>query len=155
MKNLYLAFLIFCLTGCSLPQLKMPDLKIPRVYKLTVQQGNVITQEMVDRLEPGMSRSQVEYVMGRAVLNDPFEADEWVYLYSIEIPDYLTQVVKVVLTFEGNTLVSITGDYVPKGVETDSENGAEAQTGEVNEAQASPATEAAAATSPDESGTSS
>jgi outer membrane protein assembly factor BamE len=121
MKNLYLAILIFCLTGCALPQLKMPDLKIPRVYKLTVQQGNVITQEMVDRLEPGMSRSQVEYVMGRPVLNDPFEDDEWVYLYSIEIPDFFTQVVKMVLTFEGNTLVTITGDYVPKGAETESD----------------------------------
>jgi outer membrane protein assembly factor BamE len=130
MKNLYLAILIFCLTGCALPQLKMPDLKIPRVYKLTVQQGNVITQEMVDRLEPGMSRSQVEYVMGRPVLNDPFEDDEWVYLYSIEIPDFFTQVVKMVLTFEGNTLVTITGDYVPKGAETESDGTETDQAGE-------------------------
>jgi len=122
MKNLYLASLIFCLTGCALPQLKLPDLKIPRVYKLSVQQGNVITQEMVDRLEPGMSRSQVEYVMGRAVLNDPFNGNEWVYLYSIEIPDYFTQVVKMVLTFDGDTLVTISGDYIPKSAETESDD---------------------------------
>lgn len=127
MKKLYLAILIFSVGGCSLPQLKMPDLKIPRVYKLTVQQGNVITQEMVDRLEPGMSRSQVEYVMGRPVLKDPFNEDEWVYLYSIEVPDYLTQVVKMVLTFEGNTLVNITGDYVPKDAENSDAAEAEAE----------------------------
>lgn len=148
MKNLYLAFLIFCLTGCSLPQLKMPDLKIPRVYKLSVQQGNVITQEMVDRLEPGMSRSQVEYVMGRPVLNDPFEDDEWVYLYSIEIPDYFTQVVKMVLTFEGNTLVTISGDYVPKSAETESAESENNGTGTDKAGQTEAVPSDAASTSP-------
>lgn len=150
MKNLYLALLIFSLTGCSLPQLKVPDFKIPRVYKLTVQQGNVITQEMVDRLEPGMSRSQVEYVMGRPVLNDPFEDDEWVYLYSIEVPDYLTQVVKMVLTFEDNTLVTITGDYVPKGAETDDDGAAGEEADGESAAEEAPIRDPAASTSSNE-----
>ena len=42
------------ISGCSL---KRP--KLPRVHKLTVQQGNVITQRMMDQLKPGMTRSQV------------------------------------------------------------------------------------------------
>ena len=113
MKYIFLAILAISITGCSMPQLKLPDLKIPRVYKLSVQQGNVITQEMVDRLEPGMSRNQVEYVMGRPVLQDPFNHDEWVYLYSLEVPDLFTQAFKMVLTFEGDTLATIAGDYVP------------------------------------------
>ena len=113
MKYIFLAILAISITGCSMPQLKLPDLKMPRVYKLSVQQGNVITQEMVDRLEPGMSRNQVEYVMGRPVLQDPFNHDEWVYLYSLEVPDLFTQTLKMVLTFEGDTLATITGDYVP------------------------------------------
>ena len=113
MKHIFLAILAISITGCSMPQLKLPDLKMPRVYKLSVQQGNVITQEMVDRLEPGMSRNQVEYVMGRPVLQDPFNQDEWVYLYSLEVPDLFTQAFKMVLTFEGDTLATIAGDYVP------------------------------------------
>lgn len=100
-----------------MPQIKVPDLKIPRVYKLSVQQGNVITQEMVDRLEPGMTRNQVEYVMGRPVLEDPFDDDQWVYLYTLEVPDVFIQAFKMVLIFEEDTLVSITGDYVPTTAE--------------------------------------
>jgi outer membrane protein assembly factor BamE len=120
MRYLYLVVLALSVSGCSLSQLKLPELKIPRVYKLTVQQGNVITQQMVDRLEPGMSRSQVEYVMGRPVLQDPFNDDQWVYIYSIEIPDYLTSVVKLVLDFDGDTLTNISGDIVPSKAAADS-----------------------------------
>ncbi len=117
MKYLYLAVLALSVGGCSMPQIKVPDLKIPRVYKLSVQQGNVITQEMVDRLEPGMTRNQVEYVMGRPVLQDPFDDDQWVYLYSLEVPDVFIQAFKMVLTFEEDTLVTITGDYLPTTAE--------------------------------------
>ena len=117
MKYLYLTALALSVGGCSMPQIKVPDLKIPRVYKLSVQQGNVITQEMVDRLEPGMTRNQVEYVMGRPVLKDPFDDDQWVYLYSLEVPDVFIQAFKMVLIFEEDTLVSITGDYVPTTAE--------------------------------------
>ena len=114
MKYIYVAFLAFSVGGCSLSQLKLPELKIPRVYKLSVQQGNVITQEMVDRLKPGMTRNQVEFVMGRPVLSDPFNDDQWVYVYSLEVPDYFTQTFKMVLAFDGDTLATITGDYVPQ-----------------------------------------
>lgn len=108
-----------------MPQIKVPDLKIPRVYKLSVQQGNVITQEMVDRLEPGMTRNQVEYVMGRPVLEDPFDDDQWVYLYTLEVPDVFIQAFKMVLIFEEDTLVSITGDYVPTTAEEKAQNEAQ------------------------------
>jgi outer membrane protein assembly factor BamE len=125
MKYLYLTVLALCVGGCSMPQIKVPDLKIPRVYKLSVQQGNVITQEMVDRLEPGMTRNQVEYVMGRPVLEDPFDDDQWVYLYTLEVPDVFMQAFKMVLIFEEDTLVSITGDYVPTTAEEKAQNEAQ------------------------------
>lgn len=117
MKYLYLTVLALSVGGCSLPQIKMPDLKIPRVYKLSVQQGNVITQEMIDRLKPGMTRNQVEYVMGRPVLQDPFDDDQWVYLYTMEVPDVFIQAFKMVLVFEDDTLVTITGDFIPTTAE--------------------------------------
>ena len=132
MKYIYVAFLAFTLAGCSFSQLNLPELKIPRVYKLSIQQGNVITQEMVDRLKPGMTRNQVEFVMGKPVLADPFKQDQWVYVYTLEVPDYFIQKFKMVLTFEDDTLATIAGDYVPQdaAAETDaadagSENAAE------------------------------
>ena len=122
MKYIYVAVLAFSVCGCSLSQLKLPELKIPRVYKLSVQQGNVITQEMVDRLKPGMTRNQVEFVMGKPVLGDPFNDDQWVYIYTLEVPDYFNQVFKMVLAFEDDTLATISGDYIPR--EADAEGDA-------------------------------
>ena len=39
------------------------SLEFPGVYKLTIQQGNIVSQEMIDRLKPGMTRSQVQFVL--------------------------------------------------------------------------------------------
>ena len=121
MKYIYVAFMAFSVGGCSLSQLKLPELKIPRVYKLSVQQGNVITQEMVDRLKPGMTRNQVEFVMGKPVLGDPFNDDQWVYIYTLEVPDYFNQVFKMVLAFEDDTLATISGDYIPQEADAESD----------------------------------
>ena len=121
MKYIYVAFMALSVGGCSLSQLKLPELKIPRVYKLSVQQGNVITQEMVDRLKPGMTRNQVEFVMGKPVLGDPFNDDQWVYIYTLEVPDYFTQVFKMVLAFEDDTLATISGDYIPQEADAESD----------------------------------
>jgi outer membrane protein assembly factor BamE len=146
MKYIYVAFLAFSVGGCSISQLKLPELKIPRVYKLSVQQGNVITQEMVDRLKPGMTRNQVEFVMGKPVLSDPFNDDQWVYIYSLDVPDYFTQMFKMVLAFEGDTLATITGDYVPQEADAEvNEEANEEVDGEVKEESG-----AAAATGPAE-----
>ena len=121
MKYIYVAFLAFSVGGCSISQLKLPELKIPRVYKLSVQQGNVITQEMVDRLKPGMTRNQVEFVMGKPVLGDPFNDDQWVYIYTLEVPDYFNQIFKMVLAFEDDTLATISGDYIPQEADAESD----------------------------------
>jgi outer membrane protein assembly factor BamE len=134
MKYIYVAFLAFSVGGCSISQLKLPELKIPRVYKLSVQQGNVITQEMVDRLKPGMTRNQVEFVMGKPVLSDPFNDDQWVYIYSLDVPDYFTQMFKMVLAFEGDTLATITGDYVPQEADAEANEEVDGEAdGEVKE----------------------
>ena len=121
MKYIYVTFMAFSVGGCSLSQLKLPELKIPRVYKLSVQQGNVITQEMVNRLKPGMTRNQVEFVMGKPVLGDPFNDDQWVYIYTLEVPDYFNQAFKMVLAFEDDTLATISGDYIPQEADAESD----------------------------------
>ena len=114
MKNLMISALsITLLGGCGLSNLEFPDVKIPRVYKIPVQQGNVITQEMVNRLKPGMTRNQVSFVMGDTVLQDPFERNRWVYLYTLEVPDFFNQQLKMVLDFEDDLLTTISGDLAP------------------------------------------
>ena len=59
-------------------------ISFPGAYKIDIQQGNVITQEMVDQLRPGMTRAQVQYVMGTPLLEDTFNKDRWDYVYSMQ-----------------------------------------------------------------------
>jgi len=57
---------------------------VPRIvteYRIDVQQGNVLTQEMVSQLRPGLTRDQVRFVLGTPLLVDMFHADRWDYVY--------------------------------------------------------------------------
>jgi outer membrane protein assembly factor BamE len=59
------------------------DIKIPGLYRLDIQQGNVVDQAMIDRLKPGMDRNQVQFILGTPAVADPFHADQWEYFFSM------------------------------------------------------------------------
>ena len=103
------------LAGCSM---KMPKLGIPRVHKITVQQGNVITQEMIDQLKPGMTRSQVAYVMGEPIFRNAFDDSRWDYIYTVEAPGRFEDERRLSLYFENDMLAYFTGDYAPTGAQS-------------------------------------
>ena len=74
--------------GCEMPALpelpSLPELPgIPGVYRIDIQQGNIVDQEMLDRLEIGMERSKVRFILGTPLLIDPFNANRWDYVYSL------------------------------------------------------------------------
>jgi outer membrane protein assembly factor BamE len=123
--------LVSLLASCSFPKLKLP-----RVYKLSVQQGNVITQEMVDKLKPGMTRSQVAYIMGEPILRNTFNDTRWDYVYAISIPGYFEQDMRMSLFFDEEALSYFTGDLSPTTSE-DSEEAAEDEAVEVTVEEAS------------------
>lgn len=50
-------------------------------YKIDIQQGNVLTQEMVAQLKPGQTRDQVRFVLGSPMITDIFHQQRWDYLY--------------------------------------------------------------------------
>lgn len=103
----------------------MPKLKIPSVHRITVQQGNVITQEMIDRLKPGMTRSQVRFVMGEPVFRNTFDNNRWDYIYTIEVGAQYEDQKRVSVYFENDLLAYFTGDYAPsEATEDDAETAA-------------------------------
>jgi outer membrane protein assembly factor BamE len=60
---------------------------VPRIvkeYRIDVQQGNVLSQEMVSQLRPGLTRDQVRFILGTPVLMDMFHANRWDYFYSLQ-----------------------------------------------------------------------
>ncbi len=90
----------------------------PRVSQVAVQQGNVITQEMVDRLKVGMTRRQVAFVMGEPVLRDPFNPDRWDYVYSLQVGSVVYQKIRMSLFFDNDVMTSFSGD-VPQTSEVE------------------------------------
>ncbi|KAB0484934.1 MULTISPECIES: outer membrane protein assembly factor BamE [Pseudomonas] len=100
---------LLALAGCS----------FPGVYKIDIQQGNVVTQDMINQLRPGMTRRQVRFIMGNALLTDTFHPDRWDYLYSLQPGGGERQQERVSVFFNQNDqLVSLSGDFKP-GVSRD------------------------------------
>jgi len=54
------------------------------VYRLDVQQGNLLDQTDIEAILPGMTRSQVRYLLGTPVASDPFRNDRWDYMYYLK-----------------------------------------------------------------------
>jgi len=83
------------------------------IYKLDVQQGNVVTQESASKLKKGMTKSEVRQLLGTPLLMDPFHGNRWDYFFSTEVRGKLVERNKLSVFFENDKLVSLTGDIKP------------------------------------------
>jgi outer membrane protein assembly factor BamE len=100
---------LLALAGCS----------FPGVYKIDIQQGNVVTQDMIDQLRPGMTRRQVRFIMGNPLLVDTFHPNRWDYLYSLQPGGGERQQERISIFFNGtDQLAGLSGDFMP-GVSKD------------------------------------
>ncbi len=63
--------------GCSVNNL-------PFVYKVEVQQGNLLTQEDLQKIKIGMSKRQITYLIGSPNIIDPFHQDRWEYIFTLK-----------------------------------------------------------------------
>ncbi len=87
--------------------------KLPFVHRPLIIQGNLITQDNVNQLKPGMHKKQVQLVMGTALLQDLFHDQRWDYYYGIGIGRIELEK-RLTLFFDGNDrLTRIVGDYQP------------------------------------------
>ncbi|SHH73277.1 outer membrane protein assembly factor BamE [Ferrimonas marina] len=82
------------------------------VYKIDIPQGNFIEQVQVEKLRIGMTREQVEFVLGRPVLRDSFASNKWYYVYQFKNgrTNELTRR-ELVVRFEDDVVAEVEGDY--------------------------------------------
>ena len=85
-------------------------------HRIDVQQGNALDQENVARLKPGLSRSQVRFLLGTPLVVDPFRTDRWDYVYVYYKAGRLAEQKRIALFFEGDTLARIEGDVPPVAI---------------------------------------
>lgn len=109
-KNVFL--LLWVTLTCVACSSTLPSFKS---YKLDIQQGNVVTSKMMDQVRPGMSKSQVKYVLGTPLIQDTFHRDRWDYLYQYRHEGKITQQNRVILYFKNDMLDKIAGDPIPEG----------------------------------------
>lgn len=102
-KLIVIALLL--LAGCNY----VPRLPGLSAHRIDIQQGNYVTQDMVDRLKPGMSRSQVRFGLGTPLVTDPFHPDRWDYVYVLQKKGRVVDQRRIVAVFQDDKLLRIEG----------------------------------------------
>jgi len=100
-----MTLLAIAVSGCS---------SVPRIvneYKIDVQQGNVLTQDMVSQLKPGLTKDQVRFILGTPVLMDMFHANRWDYVYRLQKGNGQVEMRKFSTFFDASDkLIRVAGD---------------------------------------------
>lgn len=86
-------------------------------YKLKVIQGNELDPRAVVSLQPGMSRDQVQLLLGTPLLRDAFHADRWDYTFNTSRNGVIKEQTNLTLYFENNVLTKAEGDAIKKSIE--------------------------------------
>ena len=108
MRYIFILVALLCTScGTALPTIKP--------YKLDVQQGNVVTSKMLLQLRPGMTKSQVRFIMGTPLIQDSFHGNRWDYFYQMRESGKVKEQRRVILDFENELLKSVRGDVIPAG----------------------------------------
>lgn len=102
-KLLLVALLASATTGCGI------------LYKQPIYQGNLLEKAQVEQLQTGMSKQQVEGLIGSPAITDPFHHDRWDYTAS-ERTGRLgrTDVKNMTLWFQNDALSKWEGEYFPE-----------------------------------------
>ena len=79
------------------------------IHRLDVQQGNIIKDDMLEQLIPGISKRQVRFIMGTPLIQDPFHKDRWDYVFTMQPGDKrkITEYRRVTVYFKDDKLVKI------------------------------------------------
>lgn len=104
MRTLLLAFAVALVaSGCGI------------VYRQPIYQGNLLEKNAVDQLQEGMSKQQVQGLLGTPSIQDPFHQDRWDYA-ATERTDRRarTRVKNLTLWFENDVLARWEGEYFPE-----------------------------------------
>ena len=99
---------LFCVVaGCG------SNFGFPGVYRINVEQGNVVNEEMVEKLRPGLNKRQVRYIMGTPLIEDSFHDDRWDYRYLLRNGNETLAETRLTLWFDGDELARAEGPDAP------------------------------------------
>lgn len=88
----------------------------PGVYKIDIQQGNIVTQDMLDQLKPGMTRRQVHYVLGTPIATNTFDTSLESYVYTIQRAGGDIQTQTIDIHYQNDVMTHYSGSLLPPDV---------------------------------------
>ena len=74
-------------------------------YKVPVLQGNIFSDEDLEKLSEGLTKEQVKFIFGTALIQDPFRESRWDYFNSIKVGEKTIAENKLTIFFDENHLV--------------------------------------------------
>ncbi len=95
MKKIFILIIALILASCASADL----------YRVTVTQGTVFNQEDIDKLQVGMSKDQVVFILGNPTFENFFEPDVWNYFYQVAKGDEILAENKIKVHFDANGLL--------------------------------------------------
>ena len=107
-------------------------------YRVDVVQGNFVSREQVEALQPGMSRQQVREILGTPLVTSLFHADRWEYVFTFKRPGEEPQTRKLTVFFKGDALERSEGDTMPTETEFVASLGSRGSKGKVPVLEATP-----------------
>ena len=107
-----------CFLGaCSFPRLNLPSAAGNVLYVPEVVQGNFISREQKEYLQPGLSRQQVKEILGTPLVASIFHEQRWDYVFIIRRQGVAPQSFTLNVWFKGDLLDRVTGDELPSETE--------------------------------------
>jgi outer membrane protein assembly factor BamE len=104
---------IFCAAGVALLLAGCSWFPSLGVYKLDINQGNYVTQDQVEKLRVGQTRTQVRAVLGTPLLTDAFHANRWDYVYEFNRQGRTLESRRFTAYFVDDKLARWEGDEMP------------------------------------------
>ncbi|MGQ0597349.1 outer membrane protein assembly factor BamE [Aquabacterium sp.] len=103
------------LSACSNLSLSKPEtlFGLLEPYKVDVVQGNVVTQEIMAQIQPGLGRMQVKEILGTPLLADPFHTDRWDYVFTIRRQGVADQQRRVSVFFKNDAVERFDTEPLP------------------------------------------
>jgi outer membrane protein assembly factor BamE len=102
--------------SCQTLETYMPAIQQFGVYKIDINQGNYLSQDMVDRLQVGMSRQQVRATLGTPLVTSAFRDSRWDYVYEFTRQGKVREHRQFTVYFVEEKLARWEGDEMPQSI---------------------------------------
>ncbi|MGQ7844186.1 outer membrane protein assembly factor BamE [Granulosicoccus sp. 3-233] len=97
-----LAVMMFLLSACG-----GDPFWLPRAHKISIQQGNLLNEQQLAQITPGMNRQEVSNLIGSPVEKSPFRGDQWNYVYTRAPAGSAVKARRASIIFENDVVIRI------------------------------------------------